>query len=69
VFKSTDGGDHWAPANAGLPDLPMLDILALAADPRDPAVVYVGTATHGIFKSRDGGNTWRPSSTGLFATP
>ncbi len=31
---------------------------ALAADPRDPARLLVGTA-RGLFESRDGGRTWR----------
>lgn len=41
---------------------------ALAADPRDPDVVYAGTDGGGVFKSFDGGRSWRPSSRGLTNT-
>lgn len=40
---------------------------ALAADPRDPDVLYAGT-DGGVFKSVDGGRSWRPSSRGLTTT-
>ncbi|MBN2392785.1 MAG: IPT/TIG domain-containing protein [Anaerolineae bacterium] len=67
VFKSTDGGITWNPANAGLtyrcvrdlvihPDLPQV-LLAAINDPSPGAI--------GVFKSTDGGVTWDPSDTGL----
>ena len=33
---------------------------ALAIDPRNPDVMYVGGVTGGIWKTRDGGRSWRP---------
>lgn len=41
---------------------------ALAADPRDPDVIYAGTDGGGVFKSVDGGRSWRTSSRGLTRT-
>jgi photosystem II stability/assembly factor-like uncharacterized protein len=36
-------------------------IQALAVDPANPAVVYMGTDTSGVFKSTNGGGSWRRS--------
>ncbi len=60
VLRSEDAGATWADASAGLP---ARTAAKLAVDPRDPAVVYVGTGTafqpgDGVFKSTDGGRTW-----------
>lgn len=65
VFKTTDGGSTWFPISD---DLPVLTIGAIALDPQDPDVVYVGTGEAnansysffgmGIYKSTDGGATW-----------
>lgn len=35
-------------------------VSALAADPRNPDVVYAGAAQGGVWKTTDGGQTWRP---------
>jgi hypothetical protein len=59
VFKSADGGASWAAVNAGLS---VLDVRALAIDPKTPATLYVGTQGGGVFKSTDGGESWVPSS-------
>ena len=65
VFKSTDNGASWIPVFdiTGTPS-----IGALAIDPTDPQIVYVGTgeantsgdsyAGTGIYKSTDGGSSW-----------
>ena len=65
VFKSADGGSTWDPITD---DLPVLTIGAVAVDPTDPDIIYVGTGEAngqsyswfgmGMFKSIDGGATW-----------
>lgn len=67
IFRMTHRSGEWIPVNTGLPNPSTLRILALVADPRDPRIVYAGTATHGIFKSIDGGQNWRAVNAGLSA--
>jgi len=55
VFKSTDGGQTWSPANRGMLDF---RITALAVDPRQPQVVYAGSERGDLLKSSDGAQTW-----------
>jgi photosystem II stability/assembly factor-like uncharacterized protein len=62
VFKSTDGGKTWNPANSGLPA--HVQAVALAIDPLKPSTLYMGTS-EGIFKSTDGGNNWSGANSGL----
>ena len=69
VFKSTNGGGNWAPANTGLPDV---FVRALVIDPQMPSTIYAGTSGafigpvfRGMFKSIDGGMNWTP----LASTP
>src|SRR5260370_26711986 len=45
--------------------LPGGDVRALAADPRDPRVVYLGTADGILYRSGDGGASWRRSQPGF----
>jgi photosystem II stability/assembly factor-like uncharacterized protein len=61
VFKSTNGGASWVPANSGLPDL---FICVLVIDPQTPATIYAGTSG-GVFKSVNGGDSWGAVNTGL----
>ena len=62
VFKSTDGGDTFAPASAGLGTV---EIHALAADPVNTATLYAGTARDGVFRSLDGAASWTAFALGL----
>ena len=55
VFKSSDGGASWVPANSGLNHTA---VLTLAIDPKNPRTLYAGTVPGGIFKSVDGAATW-----------
>jgi serine/threonine protein kinase/photosystem II stability/assembly factor-like uncharacterized protein len=55
VYKSTDGGQSWSPANRGMIDY---SVIALAVDPASPQTVYAGTFDGKLFKSVDGGQTW-----------
>ena len=73
VFKSTDGGESWTRANAGLPTVFTLNVEALAIDPVTPSTLYAGLwwrsalgAVHsGLFKSTDGGGSWTETNWGL----
>jgi photosystem II stability/assembly factor-like uncharacterized protein len=55
VYKSTDGGETWQPANQGMMDR---SVTALAIDPTNPQTVYAGTYEGELFRSADGGATW-----------
>jgi photosystem II stability/assembly factor-like uncharacterized protein len=73
VYKSTDGGESWAPSNNGIPVANVNDVvtvLALAIDPQNSNIIYAGVNQAGnsnpatqLFKSINGGGTW--ASTGL----
>jgi len=56
VYKSTDGGGSWQPANSGLPESAI--VKSLAIDPITPASLYAGLFANDIYKSVDGGGTW-----------
>lgn len=66
VYKSTDGGGSWSPANMRLRN----PVTALAIDPTTPSTLYAGTyvstgSPGGVFKSTNAGNTWEAVDTGL----
>lgn len=66
VWKSVDGGIGWSPI---FDEMDVQSIGAIAVDPINPSVVYVGTGegnprnSHnsgkGLYKSVDAGKTWR----------
>ncbi|MGQ0539488.1 MAG: VPS10 domain-containing protein [Gemmatimonadaceae bacterium] len=65
IFKTVDGGIHWAPI---FDSQPVSSVGALAVAPSDPNVVWAGTGEPfirsnisvgwGIFRSSDAGKTW-----------
>ena len=63
MYKSTDGGKHWA--SIGLGDTHMINWILV--DPQNPDVVYVAALGHlfapnperGVFKTTDGGKSWK----------
>jgi len=64
VWKTTDGGDTWAPLTDGQASL---SIGSMAFDPNNPEVIYVGTGEphssdsfsgQGVLKSSNGGASW-----------
>ncbi|MBI4544829.1 MAG: sialidase, partial [Gemmatimonadetes bacterium] len=66
IWKTTDGGVHWAPV---FDDQPAQSIGALAVAATDPNVVWAGTGEacirsnisigNGVYKSTDAGKTWQ----------
>jgi photosystem II stability/assembly factor-like uncharacterized protein len=62
--KSTDGGEHWGFLKATGKDVHAItaerhkSIRALAVDPTNGEVLYVGTPQGGLFKSLNGGESW-----------
>ena len=71
AFRSDDGGYNWATVNEGLPkDDDMFNVQALAVDPTNANVVYLGTGWkpfhgNGVYKSTDGGMTWVAANRGM----
>lgn len=57
------GGSDWGPANAGLP--PGSAVLAFAADPRTPGLLWATRNGGGVYRSRDGGETWTNVAIGV----
>jgi photosystem II stability/assembly factor-like uncharacterized protein len=65
VWKTSDGGHSWLPL---FENEPVSSIGAIAVDPSDPNVIYVGTGEacprgdmsfgDGVYKSTDGGKSW-----------
>lgn len=66
VFRSSDAGSTWAPANTGIPAGSVINCLAI--DPTSSAVLYAGIddgtsgAAGGLYVSSDAGDTWQVAS-------
>ena len=66
VFKSTDGGETWSAANAGVNlcnsfcEAPPVGVNTLAIDPATPSTLYAGYVyeNYGVFKSTNEGESW-----------
>ncbi len=55
IFKTTDGGQTWQLANAGI----MGTIYSnMVVDPTNPNYVYMGTANDGFFRTDNGAVSW-----------
>lgn len=79
LFRSEDGGQHWAPlpavnddpqfrqwmgtAQDGTPDGPKLH--SIIVDPRDAAHLLFGMSGGGVHESRDAGRSWTPLVQGM----
>ncbi len=61
VWKSVNGGVDWTSIGGNLPAIP---VNAIAIDPDDPNVIYVGTDL-GVWRTEDGGALWLPYGNGL----
>ena len=64
VYKSTDAGLTWLPADTGMELFPAHKARELAVDPNEASILYAGTS-YGVFKSTDAANSWNPVSKGL----
>ncbi|MFG1988895.1 WD40/YVTN/BNR-like repeat-containing protein [Actinoplanes sp. NPDC048988] len=66
VYRSSDGGDSWAPANKGIKAYFMPDpwpefgqcVHRVARDADDPRRLYAQNH-HGVYRSSDGGDSWQ----------
>jgi len=64
VYRSTDGGQTWEPANDNMTE--GLGLGCIAVDPTDPQIVYAGAYfDRGLFKTTNGGATWTTINEGL----
>ena len=61
VFVSSDGGASWDDVSGDLPSIP---VNAVAVDPADSDIVYVG-ADNGVYRSTRGGGRWIEYGDGL----
>lgn len=59
LARSVDDGETFEMLS---PELPSLDIHALAQAPSDPSIVYAYVVGSGIFRSQDAGDTWTPAA-------
>jgi len=64
LFRSTDGGDRFAPVQAGLPNQGVVLVSSFAFDVNDNGTIYAATS-QGVFKSTDRGDNWRAATAGL----
>jgi photosystem II stability/assembly factor-like uncharacterized protein len=62
VFKSTDAGAHWQPADTGLD---LTAVRSVAVDPDHPQTVYASAGSLGLLKSTDGAASWRQVARGV----
>ena len=71
VFKTTDGGRHWADVGSTIPFVGGKQILVAQVHPTNADVVYVSVQGigGGMFQSTNGGATWTRTSQGLASMP
>jgi len=66
LFKTTDFGKTWTSLGSNLPE--MGPITALAEDPQNPDLIFVGTEW-GLYVTRDGGQNWQKFMNGMPDVP
>jgi photosystem II stability/assembly factor-like uncharacterized protein len=66
LLRSSDGGNTWERAGAGLF---AHELTVFAAAPSDPRTLYVAPLAQGVFRSRDGAESWTRANRGLLPTP
>jgi len=65
VAVSTDGGHHWTPSNAGLPDDSITHILLDPSSPAGHRTLYACAFGRGVYKSTDNGKSWTQKNQGI----
>jgi photosystem II stability/assembly factor-like uncharacterized protein len=66
IYKSSDGGAHWAVASNGIADT---TVAAIAIDPQTPATLYAGSVQGGgLLRSTNGAASWTPIGPTLVRT-
>jgi photosystem II stability/assembly factor-like uncharacterized protein len=65
VAVSTDGGHHWQPSNAGLPDDSITHILLDPSSPAGNRTLYACAFGRGVYKSTDNGKSWTQKNNGI----
>ena len=61
LFKSTDGGQHWALVSS------ITGVRSLVLDPENSSTIYLATG-HGVLKTTNGGEIWTAADSGLTGT-
>jgi photosystem II stability/assembly factor-like uncharacterized protein len=62
LWRSTNGGESWRSFTMGLPADPygmIPTVTALAVDPNQPGVLYVGTDAQGVYRFDEGRNSYQ----------
>jgi photosystem II stability/assembly factor-like uncharacterized protein len=65
VAVSTDGGHHWQPSNAGLPDDSITHILLDPSSSAGKRTLYACAFGRGVYKSTDSGKSWTQKNQGI----
>jgi photosystem II stability/assembly factor-like uncharacterized protein len=65
VAVSTDGGQHWQPSNAGLPQGSVTHILLDPSSPLGNRTLYACVFGRGVYKSTDNGRSWSQKNNGI----
>jgi photosystem II stability/assembly factor-like uncharacterized protein len=65
VAVSTDGGNHWTPSNAGLPEDAITHILLDPSSPAGNRTLYACAFGRGVYKSTDNGHSWTQKINGI----
>jgi photosystem II stability/assembly factor-like uncharacterized protein len=65
VGVSTDGGRHWTPSNAGMPETSVTHLLLDPTSPAGQRTLYACGFGRGVFKSMDNGKNWVLKNSGI----
>lgn len=63
AFSSSDGGASWEAVSNSFPFT--TSVTALAIDPLNSSVIYIGTDGRGLYKTTNGGSSWNAINNGI----